>query len=317
MPSLCWAAGMHDFTLAALWAGGTVILNPSGGLDHPRSSSPSSSEEQDRPGPSSSPPCSSRWSTSADAGHARPVGSMELRCYTGAEPVPVPVIEKCQRLLPRRGAPPGLRPLRGTGHRSTWLRGEDAVRKIGSCGKPVHQLPGAHRRRRGQRPSRAGSPASSIVRSHAHHGRLLAPPRGQRRDAAQRLAPHRRPRHHGRRGLPHHLRPQEGHVHLRRPQRVPRRGRGGHPRRRRRRRVRGGRRCRTTNGARSGTRWSWRGPATDRRRRGDARRASRRRVATYKVPQDAIAAVDRSLAPHRLRQGPQVRRARSPDRQSS
>ena len=33
LPALCWAAGLHDFTLATLWAGGTVVLNPSRGFD--------------------------------------------------------------------------------------------------------------------------------------------------------------------------------------------------------------------------------------------------------------------------------------------
>ena len=32
VPALCWAAGLHDFTLATLWAGGRVVLQPSGGV---------------------------------------------------------------------------------------------------------------------------------------------------------------------------------------------------------------------------------------------------------------------------------------------
>ena len=33
VPGLCWAAGFHDFVLAALWMGGTVVVVPSGGLE--------------------------------------------------------------------------------------------------------------------------------------------------------------------------------------------------------------------------------------------------------------------------------------------
>jgi fatty-acyl-CoA synthase len=33
VPALCWAAGFHDFTLAVLWAGGTVVLSPSTKFD--------------------------------------------------------------------------------------------------------------------------------------------------------------------------------------------------------------------------------------------------------------------------------------------
>ena len=33
IPALCWAAGLHDFTLATLWTGGTVVLRPSRNFD--------------------------------------------------------------------------------------------------------------------------------------------------------------------------------------------------------------------------------------------------------------------------------------------
>jgi fatty-acyl-CoA synthase len=33
IPALCWAAGLHDFTLATLWTGGTVVLRPSRGFE--------------------------------------------------------------------------------------------------------------------------------------------------------------------------------------------------------------------------------------------------------------------------------------------
>jgi fatty-acyl-CoA synthase len=33
VPALCWAAGLHDLTLATLWSGGTVVLGPTSGFD--------------------------------------------------------------------------------------------------------------------------------------------------------------------------------------------------------------------------------------------------------------------------------------------
>nr|WP_230325271.1 hypothetical protein [Mycobacteroides chelonae] len=51
--------------------------------------------------------------------------------------------------------------------------------------------------------------------------------RGERRGVTRGLVPHGRPRAHGRRGLHHPRRPQEGHDHLRRRERLPDRGRAG------------------------------------------------------------------------------------------
>jgi fatty-acyl-CoA synthase len=33
IPAMCWAAGFHSFTLAVMWAGGKIILNPSRNFD--------------------------------------------------------------------------------------------------------------------------------------------------------------------------------------------------------------------------------------------------------------------------------------------
>ena len=60
---------------------------------------------------------------------------------------------------------------------------------------------------------------------------LLEQARGHRRGDARRLVPQRRPGHPGRRRLLLHRRPEEGHDHPQRDERVPARGRGGplHP----------------------------------------------------------------------------------------
>jgi fatty-acyl-CoA synthase len=132
MPSLCWAAGLHDFTLAALWAGGSVVLNPSGGLDLHKLFALIEKERITRA--LFVPTVLKQVVDHPDVG-TYDFGSWSS-VLSGAEPVPVPVIEKCQRVLP------GVMLLQGYGLSEgpaivSWLRGEDAVRKIGSCGKPV------------------------------------------------------------------------------------------------------------------------------------------------------------------------------------
>ncbi len=132
MPSLCWAAGMHDFTLAALWAGGTVILNPSGGLDMGKLFSLIEREKATR---ALLVPTVLKQVVDRAELAKHDLSSMKY-IYSGAEPVPVPVIEKCQRLLPKVAIIQAYGLSEGPTIVST-LRAEDAVRKIGSCGKPV------------------------------------------------------------------------------------------------------------------------------------------------------------------------------------
>ena len=119
---------------------------------------------------------------------------------------------------------------------------EDAVRKRGSPGKPYPYVDvalrdpetGALEGRRG----RARRARAERLR------RLLAEPRGDRGRVRGRLAAHGRRRRARRRGLLPDPRPAQGHVHLRRRERLPGRGRGraarapGRRRRRRRRRAR-------------------------------------------------------------------------------
>ena len=132
MPSLCWAAGLHDFTLAALWAGGTVILNPSGGLEMTKLFSLIEREKATRA--LLVPTVLKQVVDSAELGK-HDLSSMRY-IYSGAEPVPVPVIEKCQRLLPNVAIIQAYGLSEGPTIVTT-LRADDAVRKIGSCGKPV------------------------------------------------------------------------------------------------------------------------------------------------------------------------------------
>ncbi len=56
IPAMCWAAGFHSFTLAVMWAGGQVVINPSRGSRPRRSAPPSSGTASPRR--SSCPPCS-------------------------------------------------------------------------------------------------------------------------------------------------------------------------------------------------------------------------------------------------------------------
>ena len=126
---------------------------------------------------------------------------------------------------------------------NTILRPEDQMRKPGSCGKesPMVEIrlyddDGQHRHRdrpRGDR--RAVRPLARRVR------RLLQAARQVRRGPPRRLPDRRRHRLPRRRGLPLHLRPQEGHDHLGRDEHLSRRDRVGArsaPRHLRSRRVR-------------------------------------------------------------------------------
>lgn len=130
LPSLCWAAGLHDFTLATLWVGGTVVLFPSGGLEISKLLETIAKERINRvlmvptvlkqvvEHPNLDRYDFSHW--------------QYILC--GAEAVPVPVIEKCQKVLPTVSLIQGY----GLSEGPTlvaMLRAEDAVRKIGSCGR--------------------------------------------------------------------------------------------------------------------------------------------------------------------------------------
>lgn len=132
IPGLCWVAGFHDYTLATLWMGGTVVVMPSGGLEIGTLLELIEREKItlallvptivkqviDYPGLSN-------------------YGLKSLkRVLTGAEPVPVTVIEAFNRLIPQTALLQGYGLSEGPSI-ALFMKKEDAVRKIGSTGKPV------------------------------------------------------------------------------------------------------------------------------------------------------------------------------------
>jgi fatty-acyl-CoA synthase len=132
VPALCWAAGLHDFTLATLWVGGTVVLQPSGGV---------SIEgllrvlEQERITKVLLVPTLLKQLVEFE-GLKRFDLSRLGYVLTGAEPVPVPVIERFGQVLSEVTLLQGYGMSEGPTI-ATCLRPEDALRKVGSCGKPV------------------------------------------------------------------------------------------------------------------------------------------------------------------------------------
>jgi fatty-acyl-CoA synthase len=95
IPALCWAAGLHDFTLAVLWTGGTVVLRPSRGFE-PREVL--STIEQHRVTITLFVPSVLRMVL------AHPMGDHDLSTLrlvlSGGEPVPVAALEEFSRRLP-------------------------------------------------------------------------------------------------------------------------------------------------------------------------------------------------------------------------
>jgi len=131
VPGLCWAAGLHDFTLPTLWMGGTVILLPSGGLDIAHLLTLIEKEKITKV--LLVPTILKQFVDYPDLSPDR-VSSLDA-VLTGAESVPVTVIEKFNRLLP------GSTLLQGYGLSegptiALYLKEKDAIRKIGSTGKP-------------------------------------------------------------------------------------------------------------------------------------------------------------------------------------
>ncbi len=132
LSSLCWTSGFHGFTLATLWAGGTVILAPSGGLDIGKLLALVEKERVTRT--LFVPTVLKQIVDHPD------LATFDFRHWrsvlAGGEPLPVALIERWQRLLPAATLLQGYGLTEGPNIVS-WLRGEDAVQKIGSCGKPT------------------------------------------------------------------------------------------------------------------------------------------------------------------------------------
>ncbi|HEV7687011.1 MAG TPA: AMP-binding protein, partial [Acidimicrobiia bacterium] len=95
IPALCWAAGLHDVTLPALWVGGTVVLHPSRRFD---AGEVWRTVERHRVTISLFVPSVLRIAL------GYPLEDHDLTALrmvaSGGEPVPVPAIEEFQRRLP-------------------------------------------------------------------------------------------------------------------------------------------------------------------------------------------------------------------------
>ena len=132
VPALCWAAGFHDIALAALWMGGTVVLNPSTGF------SPADFfETVERHGVTKTllvPSVLKR--VLLDPGFDDADLTSLQTVYSGGEPVPVESIEDFMHRLPDCAL------LQAYGMSEfpsmmLYLDEREALRKIGSTGKAV------------------------------------------------------------------------------------------------------------------------------------------------------------------------------------
>ncbi len=132
VPGLCWVAGLHDFTLAALWMGGTVVVVPSGGLDIGDMLGLIEREKIKRV---LLVPTIVKQLIDYPERDKYDISTLES-VLTGAEPVPVTVIEAFHRLMPRTALLQGYGLSEGPTI-ATYMKKEDAVRKVGSAGKPV------------------------------------------------------------------------------------------------------------------------------------------------------------------------------------
>jgi fatty-acyl-CoA synthase len=132
VPALCWAAGLHDFTLATLWVGGTVVLNASGGVTV---KGLLQVIERERITKVLLVPTILKQLVECPDLKGFDLTSLDA-VLTGAEPVPVPVIRRFNEVLPETTLIQGYGMSEGPTI-ATYLRAEDAIRKAGSCGKPV------------------------------------------------------------------------------------------------------------------------------------------------------------------------------------
>ena len=128
---LCWVAGFHDFTLPALWMGGAVVVMPSGGLDM---GDLLRVLEVERVTKALLVPTVLKRLVDHPGLSPERFRFMDT-VLTGAEPVPVTVIEKFNRLLPDTTLLQGYGLSEGPTI-ALYLGREDALRKIGSAGKP-------------------------------------------------------------------------------------------------------------------------------------------------------------------------------------
>lgn len=130
IPAMCWAAGFHSFTLAVMWAGGRVVINPSRGF-----SPESFCEIVERHGITKTilvPAVLRRILGYAEL-EQHDLSSLNL-ALSGGEPVPVQLIEEWHQRVPSCALVQGY----GMGEFPTLmllLKPEDSVRKAGAAGK--------------------------------------------------------------------------------------------------------------------------------------------------------------------------------------
>ena len=131
IPAMCWAAGFHSFTLAVMWAGGTVVLNPSRNFDAEEFCTTVS---RHRISKTILVPSVLRRVLDFEQLEEHDLSSLDL-VLSGGEPVPVDSIEEWHRRVPSCSLVQGY----GMGEFPTlmlYLKPVDAVRKAGAAGKP-------------------------------------------------------------------------------------------------------------------------------------------------------------------------------------
>ena len=187
---------------------------------------------------------------------------------------------------------------------------EDATRKLGFAGTPYPHVDVALRDPETGSSSKARRPASSSCAARTS-SRAIGQPGGDRGGVRGRLAPHRRSRPAGRRGLLPHRREAQGARHLRRREHLSRgdRGRSARPRG-------GGRGCghrHTRRALGRGVRRVRRPSPARRCRCDELLEWCRGRLARYKVPREIrfVDALPRSAMNKVLKQ--ELRSARAPE----
>lgn len=131
IPAMCWAAGFHSFTLAVLWAGGSVVLNPSRNFD---AEDFCRTITRHRVTKTILVPSVLRRVLDFDRLGEHDLSSLNL-VLSGGEPVPVAAIEEWHERVPSCSLVQGY----GMGEFPTlmlYLKPQDAVRKAGAAGKP-------------------------------------------------------------------------------------------------------------------------------------------------------------------------------------
>lgn len=130
VPSLCWAAGMHDLTLASLWLGGRLVLNPSTGFDTAEFIATLAREQVTA---TLLVPTVLKRVLQDPSLVEQDLSALRLVC-SGGEPVPVTSMELAHELLPDCN----LLQVYGMSEFPTmmmYVGPEDALRKLGSTGK--------------------------------------------------------------------------------------------------------------------------------------------------------------------------------------